>query len=174
MEKKVEIVQDEDNHNIVVIHDIRFKGKQHIDWKDVEKYLKEYVGCFYEIITTSDRVYIGTDFPKEFKGSQDTKRLRGAYAKAKANATQGIPLLLEYSANKRVQENYKEKHAVDAKHGWYRYTSYFALPQYFNDELIEKYNVYRIEMLVRHASDDKLYLYDMVNVKKEKETKYPI
>ena len=29
------------------------------------------------------------------------------------------------------------------------------------------------EMLVRHASDDKLYLYDMVNTKKEKETNTP-
>jgi len=28
-------------------------------------------------------------------------------------------------------------------------------------------------MLVRHASDGKRYLYDMVNIKKEKETKYP-
>lgn len=34
---------------------------------------------------------------------------------------------------------------------------------------LERYNIYRIEMLVRHASDDKLYLYDMVNTKKEKE-----
>ena len=173
MEKRVEIVQDTEGHNIVVIHAIRFKGKQHINWKEVENYIKEYVGNFYEIMETSDKVFIGTDFPKEFKGSIDTKRLRGAYAKAKANATQGIPLLLEYSVNRRIQENYKEKHSTDAKYGWYRYTSYFALPQYFRDEIIEKYNIYRIEMLVRHASDDKLYLYDMINVKKEKETKYP-
>ena len=33
--------------------------------------------------------------------------------------------------------------------------------------VVERYNVFRIEMLIRHASDDKLYLYDMVNVKKE-------
>ena len=37
-----------------------------------------------------------------------------------------------------------------------------------------EYSIYRIEMLVRHASDNKMYLYDMVNTKKEKETKYPI
>ena len=62
---------------------------------------------------------------------------------------------------------------MDAKHGWYRYTSRFAIPIYDNEGEIIKYSIYRIEMLVRHASDDKLYLYDMVNTKKEKETKYP-
>ena len=30
-----------------------------------------------------------------------------------------------------------------------------------------RYNIYRIEMLIRHASDGNLYLYDMVNIKKE-------
>ena len=32
---------------------------------------------------------------------------------------------------------------------------------------------FRIEMLVRHASDGRLYLYDLVNVKKEKEAGTP-
>ena len=35
---------------------------------------------------------------------------------------------------------------------------------------IERFNVFRIEMLVRHASDGNLYLYDMVNIKKETST----
>ena len=47
------------------------------------------------------------------------------------------------------------------------FTTRFALPVYDNDELLIRYNIFRIEMLVRHASDGKLYLYDMVNVKKE-------
>ena len=68
---------------------------------DVIELEKEYVGNYYEIIETSDRVYLGKDFPKEMKGSDDTARLRGANAKAKANAVQGIPLLLEYATNKR-------------------------------------------------------------------------
>lgn len=53
------------------------------------------------------------------------------------------------------------------------YAARFALPTYSNDGELEKYNIFRVEMLVRHASDGKLYLYDMVNVKKEKETEYP-
>lgn len=167
----ISIINDENGKGIVIINDIRFKGKQHINWDEVERYIKEYVGTCYEIVETSDKVYIGTDFPGELKGSSDTKRLKGGNAKAKANATQKIPLLLEYASNKRWNENFKEKHSIDAKYGWYRYTSRFALPIYSNEGELERYNIFRIEMLIRHASDNKLYLYDMVNVKKE--TEYP-
>lgn len=70
---------------------------------------------------------------EEIKGAIDTTKSYGGNAKAKANATQEIPLLLSYATNRRWKENLKVKHNVD----------------------------------------DKLYLYDMVNTKKEKETKYP-
>ena len=75
--------------------------------------------------------------------------------------------LLKYATNKRWQENFKTTHGADAKYGWYRFTSRFALPVYSENGSLERYNIFRIEMLIRHASDDKLYLYDMVNVKKE-------
>ena len=162
-----------DGKRVVIVNAIRFKGRQHIDWEDVEEYLKQYVGNYYEILETADKVYIGSDFPKEFKGSVDTKVLKGANAKAKANATQGLHLLLEHATNKIWNENYKEKHSADAKFGWYRYTSRFALPIYDNSGEIIRLNIFRIEMLIRHASDGKMYLYDLVNIKKEKETKYP-
>lgn len=171
MEDKIKIVKNDKGGNIVVIKDIRFKGKRHIDWEEVESYVKEYVGKCYEILETSDKVYIGKEFPSEIKGSMDTKRLYGSNARAKANATQKTPYLLKGATNKRWSENYKEKHSMDAKYGWYRYTSRFALPVYSEMGILEGYNVYRIEMLIRHASDNKLYLYDMVNIKKE--TKYP-
>ena len=80
----------------------------------VENYLKEYVGKCYEVVETADQVFIGNDFPAELKGSEDTKRLCGANAKAKANATQKIPTLLKCATNKRWQENFKGKHKVDA------------------------------------------------------------
>lgn len=173
MAGKVDIIKDVDGKNVVFIQDIRFKGRQHIEWEEVKTFLKEYVGTCHEIIETSDKIYIGSDFPEELKGSIDTTKAYGGNAKAKANATQEIPILLSYATNRRWKENMKVKHNVDAKHGWYRYTSRFAIPIYDNEGEIIKYSIYRIEMLVRHASDDKLYLYDMVNTKKEKETKYP-
>ena len=42
-----------------------------------------------------DIVYIGNDFPDEYAGSNDTARLQGTLAKAKANATQGLPELIQ-------------------------------------------------------------------------------
>lgn len=161
------VIRDENGNPIVIINDIRFRGRQGIDWKDVEEYLWQYVGESFEILETADMVFVGNDFPNEMKGSNDTIRLKGAQAKAKANATTKVPLLLKYATNKRWQENFKTKHGADAKYGWYRFTSRFALPVYSENGSLERYNIFRIEMLIRHASDDKLYLYDMVNVKKE-------
>ena len=37
--KNVSIIRDEFGKNIVIINDIRFKGKRNIDWEEVEKYL---------------------------------------------------------------------------------------------------------------------------------------
>ncbi|MCQ2539819.1 MAG: helix-turn-helix domain-containing protein [Acetatifactor sp.] len=161
------VIRDEKGHPIVIINDIRFMGRQGINWKDVEEYLWQYVGESFEILETADIVYVGDDFPNELKGSNDTIRLKGAQAKAKANATTKVPLLLKYATNRRWQENFKTKHGTDAKYGWYRFTSRFALPVYSENGSLEHYNIFRIEMLIRHASDDKLYLYDMVNIKKE-------
>lgn len=173
MEENNNVVEEIDGKNVVFIRDIRFKGRQNIEWEEVEQYLKKYIKTHYEVLETSDVIYIGVNFPEELKGSLDTQKLYGGNAKGKANATQEIPLLLKYATNKRWKENFGAKHNADAKYGWYRYTSRFALPIYNNDNELVKYNIYRIEMLVRHASDNKKYLYDMVNIKKEKETKYP-
>lgn len=169
MEPRINVFEDLDGKKIVMIHDIRFKGKRKINWKEVEKYLKEYVGSCYEIAETAEKIYIGTTLPDEFSWSDDSKRLQGTLAKAKANAAQGIQQLIEVASNKRYQENMKEKHTKDAKNGWYRYTSNFALPVYDEDGNTLRYNVFRIEMLVRHAKDGKMYLYDMVNIKKRTE-----
>ena len=66
---------------------------------------------------------------------------------------------------------FKGKHNVDAKFGWYRFTTRFALPVYNNDTGdLERFNIFRIEMLIRHAADGKMYLYDILDIKKETST----
>ena len=40
------------------------------------------------------------------------------------------------------------------------------MPVYDEMNELSGYNIFRIGMLIRHASDGKLYLYDMVNTKK--------
>lgn len=170
MKRNISIITDLDGKKIVIIHDIRFKGKRRIDWDDVEDYLKQYIGRFYEIADEKDIVYIGKDLPDEYSGSEDTARLRGTLAKAKANAAQGIPELIEVASNKRYKENLASKHNINAKFGWYRYDSGFALPVYGENGEIERYNVFHVEMLIRHAADGKMYLYDVANIKKETST----
>ena len=44
MEKEISAIEKFEGKEIVVIHDIRFKGRQAIEWTEVENYLREYVG----------------------------------------------------------------------------------------------------------------------------------
>ena len=66
VETNYNVIQDADGKSIVVINDIRFKGKRKINWDDVEEYLRKYIGKFYEVADTQDIVYIGKDFPDEY------------------------------------------------------------------------------------------------------------
>lgn len=161
------VIEELNGKKIVAIHDIRFKGKRSVNWDDVKEYLKSYVGEFYEIADTKDIVYIGNDLPNEYAGSNYTYSLKGTTAKAKANASQGIPEMLEIAGGKYFRNNTKKKHMENATYGWYRYDSRFALPVYREDGEVERYNVFHASMLIRHASDGKMYLYDIIDIKKE-------
>ena len=123
MERNISVIKDVNGNKIVVINDIRFKGRQNIDWDEVEQYLKHYVGEFVEI-----------------------------------------------AENKRFRENLVEKHNKNARFGWYRYDSRFALPIFDDDGEVLRYNVFHVELVIRHAMDRKLYLYDIINIKKETST----
>lgn len=169
-QRNVSIIQDIDGNNIVVINDIRFKGKRSINWREVRAYLKEYVGDFYMVASTGDVIYIGADLPNEYSGSKYTHSLKGTNAKAKANATQGIPEMIEISTGRYFRENNKGKHNWNARNGWYRYDTYFALPVYGDNEDIERYNVFHASLIIRHANDGKMYLYDILDIKKETST----
>ena len=75
-------------------------------------------------------MYIGLDLPNEYSGSKYTHSIKGTNAKAKANAAQGIPELIEIAVGKHFRENTEAKHWRNAKFGWYRYNSRFALSVY--------------------------------------------
>ena len=167
MNRKVSVIEDLDGKKTVFIHDIIFKGKRSVDWNYVEEYLKQYVGEFYTIEDSNDVVYIGADLPDEYAHSNYTRILRGANAKAKANAAQGIPELLQIAEDVQFKVNRKEKHGKDALYGWYSYDSRFALPVFGENGEIERYNVFHVALLIRHAQDGKKYLYDIMRIKKE-------
>ena len=167
MERNINIITDLDGKRFVLTNDIRFKGKRS-EWKDVELYLKEYIGEFYEIEETCDKVFISKDFPDEYANSKSRIALKGAVSKAKANAALAIPEIVQIACNRRYSENVKQKHEKDAKYGWYRYDVRFALPVY-SDKTgeVERYNIYIAVMLVRHSEDNMKYLYDIISIKKE-------
>lgn len=154
MNKSVSIITDLDGSKIALINDIRFKSRKGIDWNEVEQYLKEYIGEYFEISETSEKIYIGSDFPDEFSHSNDTKGLKGANMKAKANITPAIGELIQLASEK-------------AQYGWYRYNTRFGIPVYDEDGNLERYNIFSTRMLVRCDADGKLYLYDLVRTKKE-------
>ena len=166
-QRNVSVIQDIDGNNIVVINDIRFKGKRSIDWKEVRAYLKEYVGDFYKVASTGDVIYIGDDLPSEYSGSKYTHSIKGTNAKAKANAAQGIPEMIEIALGKHFRENKESKHWRNAMYGWYRYDSRFAIPVYRDDEEMERYNIFHASLIVRYSEDGKMYLYDIIDIKKE-------
>ncbi len=96
---------------IVIVNDIRFKGKRNIDWDEVKQYLKQYVGEFIEI-----------------------------------------------TENKRFQENLERKHSKNAKYGWYRYNSRFAIPVFDENNDVLRYNIFHAELVIRHSENRKLHL----------------
>lgn len=165
--QNVNIICDVDGKKIVLINDIRFKSRRVIDWDEVEKCLKEYIGQCFEIAESSDQIYIGTDFPDEFSHSEDTKGLKGANEKGKANMVPAIKELVEIATNKKEYPNYKGKHKSKAKFGWYRYDTRFGIPVYDENEELIRYNIFSTRMLVRRDQDGCSYLYDFVRTKKE-------
>lgn len=167
IKRNVSVIQDVDGNNIVMINDIVFKGKRSVKWSDVEKYLRQYVGDIYRIAETEDIIYIGTDLPDEYSGSNYTKHIKGTIAKAKANAAQAIPEMIEIATSKTFEDNKKNKHSRHAKNGWYRYDTRFAVPVYDENGDVERYNLFSARLLIRHASSGKMYLYDVLDIKKE-------
>lgn len=102
---EVKTVRDEQGNAIVIIPDIIFWNKQDIDWDAVKEYLKKYLGEIIENKQTKEKIKIGTKSADEYTGSKYSEHIRGARAKAKANAAQGIRELVESAANKIHSEN---------------------------------------------------------------------
>ena len=164
---KINIITEIDGKKTVLINDVRFKSRRMIEWNDIEEFLKEYIGQYYEIAESSEKIYIGTDFPDEFCHSNDTKGLKGANEKAKANIAPVVSQLIQIATNKMEYPDYNEKHKSKAKLGWYRYDTRFGIPVYDENNELIRYNIFSTRMLVRCDEDGRLYLYDFVRTKKE-------
>ena len=154
-----------------IIHHAIFTGKQKIPWNDVEHYLKSYIGKSYIVQAYTDKITIASDFPDEYSESQYTKSLRGALAKVKANASQIIADLIHVAENRRWINNKNPKHRNNAAGGWYRYDTHFAMEVRGSNETEKHLNSYRGTLIVR-KTEHGLYLYDLINIKKEASTPF--
>lgn len=114
MNKNVTIITEPTGKKFALINDLRFKGKTKEEWKEIEGYLKEYIGKYYEISETAEKIYIGKDFPDEFTHGKDKTVLKGPNLKAKANAAQAVGELIQISENKSVSEDFNDKHGNKA------------------------------------------------------------
>lgn len=114
------------------------------------------MGEFYTIASTGDVVYVGSDLPCEYSGSLYTKKLNGTVAKAKANATQGIPELLEIAVGKHL-ERIVEISMIGMPNmvgiGMIQGLHFLFIMNYGE---IERYNVFHASMIIRHANDGKM------------------
>lgn len=141
------------------------------DYKVAEAYLKTLVDTehpFATILMDAQPVYIGKDLPREYKSSEYTKSLRKATRTVKMQAVTNLDEMLLLAENGEWRENVKDKHKKDAKNGWYRYSTQFALPVLDIKKAVDHYTVYSGTLLIRNDADGKSYLYDLLDIKKEK------
>lgn len=78
--------------------------------------------------------------------------------------------MVEIASNKRFRKNQKEKHSGDAANSWYYYTTRFAMPIYDNELKTGNYNIYSGCLVINCTGNGKMYLYDVVDIKKKRVT----
>ena len=136
-----------------------------------EKYLKALVDTkhpFATILADAQPVYIGKDLPGEYRSSEYTKGMEAKLRPVKMQAATNLDEMLLLAENGEWRENVKDKHKTDAKNGWYRYDARFAVPILNEKKAVDHYTVYGGTLLIRNDADGKSYLYDLVDIKKEK------
>lgn len=106
---KLEIVKDSEGNKIVLIQKFYFLINRTLNgnqWNNIWKSMWEKL---WKQPKQREVVYIGKKFPDEYSGSLYTRKSKGARAKAKANAAQGIMEMIEIAAQKVFCENQKRK-----------------------------------------------------------------
>ena len=75
--------------------------------------------------------------------------------------------MIEIADHKTEYPDYGNKHGNKAKYGWYRYDTRLGIPVYDENNVLKSYNIFSARLLVRRDGNGKLYLYDIVRIKKE-------
>lgn len=116
----------------------------------------------FTIVANGKSVYLGKKLPNEYIYSKTTEKLGKERRLAKQKAAPGIGEMIEIASNERWEAPvHKNRHFLDAKYGFYKYATRFAVIDR-NGE----YETYDAELVIRHDADGKLYLYDIQGIKK--------
>jgi len=158
-----------DNLPVVMLKDNIFDGKTGKPHEIISDFIADQIGNGYDISESGQKVYIGEDLPNEYTQSKYTKWIlknRSDLLKVKNQSAQNIKEIIEIATDRRWDKNTKAKHNVDAKYGFYKYTSRVALPVKDSNGNIVSSNVYDVELVIRNDADGKKYLYDIQNINK--------
>ena len=136
----------------------------------IADYIAEHIGEAYTIIESGQKVYIGDDLPNEYTQSKYTKNVlknNPNIIKTKNRASVNLGEMIEIAINRRWEKTKHEK-TKDAKYGMYRYDTRFGFPIKNTKGEVIGANIYKAELVIRNASDGRKYLYDIVEIKKDK------
>lgn len=165
METVNEIIEI-DGRKVVMINKLFHIPRKGFSWKSVEVELKKYVGRKFIIATSNEIISVSAEFPDEFAHSNDTYNTRGPLKKVKAKICVGIEEIVFVAIGKEKLKDYGNKHGKKAKAGWQRYKTNFALPVYDDNGTVVRFNLYSASVIIRCSSNNNLYLYDIVRIKK--------
>ena len=167
VDKKYSIVESKKDGNIFVLIEENVFDAMMPDDKAYE-YIKEFIaaeiGNNYKIFGEEKPVFIGKDLPNEFTQSEYTRQIKSKrldLLNAKNQVANNLDEALYISSFIEWGANRKKKHKHDAKYGFYKYSTTFGIKQK-NDRV----RLFKANMLIRHAEDGNMYLYDVVDIKK--------
>lgn len=161
--ERFQIREASDGKPVVVVTDNIFDG--HSGEKSVDviyKYLKGHIGEVYSLIESGQKVYIGKDLPGEYTRSKYTQNARATAKYVKGQAAQNIGEMIEIATNRKWEKNRKRKHESDAKYGFYKYDTRFAVK-----DKSGTYVIYDSTIVIRNDEDGKKYFYDITNIKRD-------
>lgn len=165
--ERFQIREASDGKPVVVVTDNIFDG--HSGEKSVDviyKYLKGHIGEVYPLIESGQKVYIGKDLPGEYTRSKYTQHSSKQIKNIKNQAAQNLGEMVEIAANRRWEKNKKKKHEHDAKYGFYKYRTRFAIKNGSN-----VYEVYNSTIVIRNSENGKKYLYDIIKIKRDNDVR---
>ena len=152
---------------MVKIERLKFNNKNKFKWKQLENELLSFVGDEVIIDFNKKAVTFDKKTVDEMSSSNYNYKLQGKMKLVKANACMYYKELLKEAINERHQEDFNNKHGNLALTGFDRYDTFFEYPDRDVNGNIIGFTKYKATIVVRCASDDKFYLYDIIDIKKE-------